>query len=85
MVCDPDTDRQGTGTDGMHRTHFERKWVPGLFCDRAGMRLAQCRGVPGVPETTLSILCHRGHRYAGRILSGVKESSEAFQTPADRL
>ena len=85
MVCDPDTDRQGTGADRMHRTRFERKWIPSLFCDRAGMRLAQCRGVSGLPETALSILCHRGHRYAGGILSGVKAGPEAFQTPADGL
>ena len=38
-----------------------------------------------LPETALSILCHRGHRYAGEILSGVKAGPEAFQTPADGL
>ena len=31
MVCDPNTDRQGTGADRMHRTRFERKWIPSLF------------------------------------------------------
>ena len=47
------------------------------------MRLAQCRGTFGIPETALSILCYRGHRHAGGILSGIKAGPEALQTPAD--
>ena len=63
----------------MHRTRFERKWIPSLFCDRAGMRLAQCRGTFGIPETALSILCYRGHRHAGGILSGIKADCEFWE------
>ena len=59
--------------------------VPCLFCDRAGMHLANGRGTDDLPETAFSILCNRGHGYAGSILSGIKTDSETLQAFADRL
>ena len=85
MVCDPDTDRQGTGADRMHRTRSGGGRLPCLFCDRAGMHLANGRGTDDLPETAFSILCNRGHGYAGSILSGIKTDSETLQAFADRL